>query len=553
MNTVSVPVLVVGAGPVGLIAARLLGNGGCPAMVVERRDGPQRNPAAHVVNARTLEILRQADFDMDEVASIAQDPRDAGHVNFVTRLNGELIGRLPFERQGDEILAVTPHPLRNISQHRLEPLMARVVGEMPNVDLRYDHEWVSATITDNGVISVVRDLRSGNEISVLSEFVIAADGAGSSVRKWTGIEMVGPAGLSSFVAIHFRGSLRKYVGDRPGALHFVMDPDVSGTFIAHDVDNESVFMTSFDPAAESADDYPTERCTAIVRAAIGDPEADIEVVDVGTWHMTAQVAASMRAGRVFLAGDAAHRFPPTGGMGLNTGVADAHNLVWKLLAVRNGRAGVSLLDTYESERRPVAEVNCHQSLTNAFKMVILADALNLAPGATGENLRATLADPARRPVIDGAVAEQATHFDMLGLQLGYVYETPLNPGTALKPDDIDPTQFTPKGDIGSRLPHAWLNDGRSTLDLVDTDSLTLLTFGAHDEWNAAITSAMPWCVRQRVGVDAPACDVLREICGVGPDGALLVRPDQHIAWKSTHMSAEEIDALTMACTRVRGD
>ena len=94
---------------------------------------------------------------------------------------------------------------------------------------------------------------------------------------------------------------------------------------------------------------------------------------------------------------------------------------------------------------------------------------------------------------------------------------------------------------------------RSTLDLVDTDSLTLLTFGAHDEWNAAITSAMPWCVRQRVGVDAPACDVLREICGVGPDGALLVRPDQHIAWKSTHMSAEEIDALTMACTRVRGD
>ena len=160
MNTVSVPVLVVGVGPVGLTAARLLGNGGCPVMVVERRDGPQRNPAAHVVNARTLEILRQAGFDMDEIASIAQDPRDAGHVNFVTRLNGQLIGRLPFERQGDEILAVTPHPLRNISQHRLEPLMARVVGEMPGVDLRYDHEWVSATVTDYGVVSVVRNLRT---------------------------------------------------------------------------------------------------------------------------------------------------------------------------------------------------------------------------------------------------------------------------------------------------------------------------------------------------------------------------------------------------------
>ena len=118
------------------------------------------------MNARTLEILRQAGFDMDEIASIAQDPRDAGHVNFVTRLNGQLIGRLPFERQGDEILAVTPHPLRNISQHRLEPLMARVVGEMPGVDLRYDHEWVSATLTDNGVVSVVRNLRTGESLAL---------------------------------------------------------------------------------------------------------------------------------------------------------------------------------------------------------------------------------------------------------------------------------------------------------------------------------------------------------------------------------------------------
>lgn len=524
MNTVSVPVLVVGAGPVGLIAARLLGNGGCPVMVVERRDGPQRNPAAHVVNARTLEILRQAGFDMDAIASIAQDPRDAGHVNFVTRLNGDLIGRLPFERQGDEYLAVTPHPLRNISQHRLEPLMARVVGDLPCVDLRYDHEWVSATQTDGGVVSVVRNLRTGDEISVESEYVIAADGAGSPVRRWAGIEMIGPAGLSSFVAIHFRGSLRTYVAERPGALHFVMDPDVSGTFIAHDIDSESVYMTSFDPAAESVDDYPVDRCASIVRAAIGDPGAAIDVVDVGTWHMTAQVAASMRSGRVFLAGDAAHRFPPTGGMGLNTGVADAHNLVWKLLAVRGGRAGTSLLDTYETERLPVAAVNSHQSLTNAFKMVILADALGLSPGATGENLRATLADPARRPAIDAAVAEQATHFDMLGLQLGYVYETALNPGTAGSPEEIDPTPFTPTGETGARLPHAWLADGRSVLDLVATERMTLISCGRHDAW-AHVGDVH----HVRLDDDAPVVREWRTTCGLASDGALLVRPDQHIA------------------------
>lgn len=520
----SVPFLVVGAGPVGLIAARLLGNGACPVMVVERRDGPQRNPAAHVVNARTLEVLRQAGFDMNEVASIAQDPRDAGHVNFVTRLNGELIGRLPFERQSDEYLAVTPHPLRNISQHRLEPLMARVVGEMPGVDLRYEHEWVTATQTDGSVVSVVRNLRTGDEMSVESEFVIAADGAGSPVRKWMGIDMVGPAHLSSFVAIHFRGSLRRYVADRPGALHFVMEPDASGTFIAHDIDNESVFMTPFDPGAESVDDYPRDRCASMVRAAIGDPEADIEVVDVGSWHMTAQVAASMRAGRVFLAGDSAHRFPPTGGMGLNTGVADAHNLVWKLLAVRNGHAGASLLDTYESERRPVAEVNCHQSLTNAFKMVILADALNLSSGATGEELGATLVDPARRPTIDAAVAEQATHFDMLGLQLGYVYETPLNPGASESPEDIDPTPFVPTGEVGARLSHAWLADGRSTLDLVATDVMTLISCGRHEAW-----AQVEGVHHVPLDADLPAVTEWRTTCGMAADGALLVRPDQHIA------------------------
>jgi 2-polyprenyl-6-methoxyphenol hydroxylase-like FAD-dependent oxidoreductase len=524
MTPMSVPILVVGAGPVGLVAARLLGNGGCPVMVLERRDGPQRNPAAHVVNARTLEILRQAGFDMDEVASIAQDPRDAGNVNFVTRLNGELIGRLPFERQSDEYLAVTPHPLRNISQHRLEPLMARVVGEMPGVDLRYDHEWMSATRTDDGVVSVVRNLRTGDEISVESQYVVAADGAGSPVRKWMDIDMIGPAGLRSFVAIHFRGSLRRYVADRPGALHFVMDPDVSGTFIAHDIDNESVFMTPFDPGAESVDDYPRDRCASMVLAAIGDPDADIEVVDVGTWYMTAQVATSMRAGRVFLAGDAAHRFPPTGGMGLNTGVADAHNLVWKLLAVRNGHAGASLLDTYETERRPIAEVNCHQSLTNALKMGILADALNLSSGATVENLQATLADSTRRPVIDAAVAEQATHFDMLGLQLGYVYETPLNPGASTSPEEVDPTPFTPTGEVGARLPHAWLADGRSMLDLVAVDGMTLFSFCRHEAW-----AQVGGVHHVRLDDDLPAITEWRNTCGLALDGAILVRPDQHIA------------------------
>ena len=137
---VDVPFLVVGAGPTGLVAARLVSNSGRGCMVVDRRDGPQRAPAAHVINARTLEILRQAGFDMATIVALAKPPADAGHVNFVTRLNGRLIGRLPFEQQGDDMLGVTPHPLRNISQHRLEPELASQVRGSASVDLRYRTE-----------------------------------------------------------------------------------------------------------------------------------------------------------------------------------------------------------------------------------------------------------------------------------------------------------------------------------------------------------------------------------------------------------------------------
>ncbi len=537
--------LIVGAGPVGMTLAHLLHTLDVPCIVVERRPGPATHPSAHVVNARSLEIWRQFGFDMAAIDAIAKDPADAGHVNFFSVVGGELVGRLPFEQQGRDVLAVTPTPLRNISQHRLEPLLADQLGT-DGVDLRRELQWEASQEEGHQVTSTVRDLTTDEVTSIRSRWVVAADGAGSRVRRAAGIEMIGPPSLQHFVAVHLGIALRPLLGEHPGVLHFVLDPVADGVFVAHDLDDESVFMCSYDPTEESVEDYDADRCIALVRRALG-PHGDdvpIEVRGVGTWNMSAQVAERMRSGRTFLAGDAAHRFPPTGGLGLNTGVADAHGLAWRFAAIEHGWAGDAVLDSYEIERRPVAQVNCEQSATNAFKMVLLSDALGLLEAPTSEQLRARLTDPERRPAIEEAVAQQQTHFDMLGLQLGYVYGDGTLRRSGDQPPPIDdPSTFDPTAEVGSRLPHAWLDADRSTLDLVACDAFTLFSFTDHEAWAAAIARS-PVPVRHvRVGDTTSPGGSWLETCAIRDGEALLVRPDQHIAWRPCHQDVDELPSV----------
>jgi hypothetical protein len=311
-------------------------------------------------------------------------------------------------------------------------------------------------------------------------------------------------------------------------------------------------MTTFDPQEESVADYPPERCVDIVRDAAGT-DVDIEILGVDSWHMSAQVASAMRDGRIFLVGDSAHRFPPTGGLGLNTGVADAHNLCWKLGAVDDGWASAELLDTYEIERKPIAEVNCEQSTTNAFKMVTLADALDLRGSSTTERMLTSLHDPEQETAIAAAVADQATHFDMIGLQLGYVYAEGAVSRTGEPPPPIsNPSVFEPRGEVGARLPHAWTDDDRSTLDLVASDGFTLISFGDHQRWRELADAIATPITVVAVGHDVSVTDDWRQRCGLGASGVMLVRPDQHIAWRSDTIDHDSDSSLGAALTTIVG-
>lgn len=553
MRRIEVPALIVGAGPSGMMASLLLHQLGVECLLVERRADVRRAPAAHAVNARTLEICRAAGADMDAIAAAAALPSDAGWVYWVTALGGSVLGRLPYERQGDEQLATTPTPLRNLSQNRFEPILVEALQRTGAGQPMWRQVWESAEQDEDGVTSRLRDLATGEAYEVRSRYLIAADGAGSRVRKWLAIDMIGPQQLQSFVMIHFSADLRCLAGDPPGVLHFVFDPRSGGSvFVLHDLDREAVFMQPYDSERETIADYPVARCEKLVRGAMTDPAIDLTIESVDTWAMTAQVAERYRGGRAILIGDAAHRFPPTGGLGLNTGVQDAHNLAWKLAAVLRGGSD-RLLDSYELERRPIAQANADQSLVNALKLIEVPVALGLDEDAerSAARMAETLASADGRQRVADSIAGQVDHFDQVGLQLGFVYERGALIADADDARRSDVRHFVPSGRPGARLPHAWTagRERRSTLDWVPLDRFSVLAGPRGEAW---VTAAKACGLPVRVVAEGDLIDaqVWFDAAGISATGALLVRPDQHVAWRSREAVADPAAALSEALRRV---
>ncbi|MGE4606686.1 MAG: FAD-dependent monooxygenase [Myxococcota bacterium] len=534
-DAIHVPVLIVGGGPTGLTLSCLLSRSGVDSLLVERNPTTCDHPQAHVVNTRSMEIMRMLGLE-PAIRDEALPPSVMGHVRWVTSLTGREFASLnlaPGPREIGARLAASPAMPVSCGQDRIEPLLASLARKGPG-SVEFSTQMVELEVANHGIAASV--VSEGRQRTVRADWLVACDGAASPTREIVGIPMEGPGALAHVVGIYFHADLSRFVAERPAVLYWTIDDEVPGTFIAIDGRERWVFHAAWDADRHSLAAFTNERCIEILRRAIGT-EVEIDLRSVRPWTMSAQVAERYRDRRVLLAGDAAHRFPPTGGFGMNTGLQDAHTLGWKLAAVIAGTAGDALLDSYEAERLPVGRGNRDWSVANAMGLASV-----IGPGAAQQARRladAELSFEALSAEILQIADREVGHFSAMGRDLGFVYEDGALVSDGSRPPECEnpDRNYIPSGRPGARAPHLGIvRDGEllSILDLFE-DRWVLLAASIHaGTWRRAAAA-------QRVSVDCVAIgtdvldpgDAWASLYGI-EDGAVLVRPDGHVAWRSRH-------------------
>src|SRR4051812_5699111 len=498
MTEEEIPVLIVGGSLVGLTTAMLLGHHGVPSLSVERHAGTAIHPRAGHFQLRTMETLRMMGLEERVRAKSLETYSATGGIIAVESLAGrELATYVKELNEGVEGFSPTVRVF--INQDALEPLIRERALEL-GATLRNRAEVVAIDQDDEGATATVRDLDSGDESTVRARYVVAADGNRSPTRARLGIGMRGHTELSRSITVYFKADCSELLRDRNQGVIYVHNPELRG-FFRIDRSGGTGFLVinsvGADVTQDSAVDVQAglteERALGYLRTAIG-ADMPMELVDVARWQAEATCAERLRAGRVFLAGDAAHVVPPNGGFGGNAGIQDALNLAWKLAAVVKGEAGPALLDTYEAERLPLCELTVQQAYTRYATRVVPE--------------RGT--DGVQPPVPD------------IELEIGPVMRSQ---AILLEEDDDGALHLPPAaldGRPGTRAPHLVLPDGRSTLDLFGSRFVVLRPAGDEvDDW------APPGVASHVIDAEAFA-----EAYGLSAGGATLVRPDGVIAWRS---------------------
>src|ERR1700694_190406 len=573
MSTIiDTPVLIIGGGGCGLSSSIFLSNHGVEHLLVERHEGTSILPKAHYLNQRTMEVYRQHGI-ADAIYEVGCPIEKFGQIRWMTSLGGDgPLDRREIHRMdafgGNSLCeryeAERPVRATNSPLLRLEPLLRQRAEKRAPGSIRYHHEVLDWQQTDAGVVATVRDRHTGDEFTVRARYVIAADG-GRTVGPREGVEMVGPTNMVDMVSTHFTADLSEYWDDKT-LITWFLNPEGENSWGAGAMvqmgptwgrhSEEWVVHFAFrpdDPERLNETAIPPRLCE-LLRL----PELELMVHKVSHWILDRIVADQWRVGNIFLAGDAAHRQPPTTGLGLNTGILDAHNLTWKLAQVLSGSATDALLDSYESERKPVSTDGADWALMAFGNHTVIDAGIGLTPGAPLEvNTAAFPPRPAE------TIGTQRFEFQAHDVEIGYNYQPGVlvPDGSEAPPRSSTGTIYTPNSRPRHRLPHAWLQrDGTrlSTHDITGGDGAFGLIIGSEgDSWaNAAAIAAEKFGIRinvARIGAGYSDPDGVWALVGqIGERGAVLVRPDNHVGWRSVDAVDQPEHTLTQAIEAILG-
>ena len=537
------PVLIAGGGLVGLSTAMFLAHHGVPSLVVERLRGGSPLPRAAHFHVRTIELFRAAGIEDAVIEQSAREFLPEGAIIAMDDLSGKkLADIIPSLNVGvDDDL--TPCRRLFVSQPGLEPILRRM-ARTAGAGVLEGHEVVGADEDDDGVTVIVRDVDTGEEQTRRGRYLVAADGAHSTLREGLGIPFDGRGVFSNSLTIYFTADLRRAARGQAAQRHLHQQPDLRRVLprrqglpvrLPGREHRRRPGRRSGERRANAAADTSEERLRELVRAGAGVPDLPVQIDGVARWRASSDVARRYQAGRVLLAGDAAHVMPPNGGFGGNTGIQDAYDLAWKLAYVVQGVADPALLDTYEAERRPVGVLTVEQAYTRYVTR-------------TATYLGATDFQP--------LVAD-------LEVELGYLYRsaaiTSDEPGTATARST--PTRARPApAPAHERRTSGSDRDGAriSLLDLFGR-RFVLLTGEGGMAWRAVAAGAaaahpgLELDVHCVGGADLPTEGAsFDERYGVSGTGAVLVRPDGFVAWRARADSADEQAALGPALATALG-
>nr|BAA25606.1 hydroxylase [Rhodococcus erythropolis] len=580
MSDITVPVLIVGGGGCGLTTSILLSEHGIEHHLVERHADTSPLPKAHYLNQRTMEVFRQVGV-ADSIYKVGTPPKNMGKTRWVTSLggDGDLDGRTLFTLESfggggleNKYAEDSPCLSSNYPQVRLEPLLREHAENRAPTSIHFNRELVSFEQDDTGVHAVILDRETQETYTVHAQYVVAADG-GKTVGPALGVQMEGPSGILDMVSTHFTADLSQWWEDDV-LITWLLNPEGAGSW-------NSGAMAAMGPTwGKHSEEFVLHFTFRPDDPARFDEDAIVprlrelsQIARPRTRSTQGQSLDSRRrtrdkyqVGRIFLAGDAAHRHPPTTGLGLNTAIQDAHNLVWKLASVINGDADAALLDTYEPERRLVGMRNVDWAMFTFLNHMVVDAGIGLIPGQPleaqiqafqayfsdtpmGETRRARL----WRWSTPSAPSSRLTTSKSASPTEGELVAD----GSDAPPRDPMGSIYFPTTRPGHRLPHAWIEGEGATISTHDlagnNANFVLITGAAGDGWSEA-----GQLVKDTFGVQVTLAKIAAdgtytdpsgtwaELRQIDDGGAILVRPDNHVAWRSASLAADPSDELLRA-------